>query len=190
MSFVSASCLAAIWLFGLPFFFTGTAPKKALKPSQISRLSQTALQDACKDWQVEYPPHALDLEIRGMLARAIAGGEGVCAKCFAGTGGNQMVEAAQPALPKPSAQSEAPKVEAAQVVKVEASNPFEEYKAASSPAKVEGVTTSSPAPVASSPAGALATVKPDEEAHMETTRRYTVFLLLLVFLLEFLDVCA
>lgn len=46
------------------------APKK-LTQAQIVRLSQIQLHDAVKDWGLEIPSGALELEIRAMLARAV-----------------------------------------------------------------------------------------------------------------------
>ena len=113
--------------------------KQALKLSQVSRLSQTDLYDACKERHINYPSHSLDLEIRALLARAIAGGEGVlCTHCLATKCQSQTIETPVKE-PKKDSKTEPQKVGGTEAVEKEA-NPFEEYSAASSPGKPEVVT--------------------------------------------------
>ena len=109
------------------------APKKAFSQSQITRLSQYDLLQACKVWDVDHPSHALDLEIRAMLARAIAGGDRLCFCCSGANGLEQPKQPEQPEQPEQPKQPQQP--EGNEKQKNGNPNPFEEFVSESPAAK-------------------------------------------------------
>lgn len=142
--------------------------KQALKLSQVSRLSQTDLYDACKERHINYPSHSLDLEIRALLARAIAGGEGVlCTHCLATKCQSQTIETPVKE-PKKDSKTEPQKVGGTEAVEKEA-NPFEEYSAASSPGKPEVVEEKPSASKQAEPAGNEVSDPATPEAEVQVT---------------------
>ena len=59
-------------------------PPKTRTVGQVARLSQSELYSLAAELKVTWPKHALDLEIRAMVARALVGGDGVDLQCVTG----------------------------------------------------------------------------------------------------------